>query len=155
MVGIMSDNNIKNELFIKKEGPGDIDPRPSAVFLLSAKDKITADAYEAMLIKNGIPVMLESRGPGGRYAVVSEIKGSIGASPVNLYVSEENIERARALVEAFDNDPIVYNTPTPPLNQKSRSGRLFFAIIIFFVFVVPLGVSLYIIGERILRGFFR
>ena len=145
--------------------PGAFEPadvqRPSAAFLLSASDVLAAGAYEEMLRKNGIYVIQENRGPGGPYAAAEAARytggrrapGLQAPSPVNLYVSQDQLERARELAHAFDNEPVVYNTPVPPLNRKSAAGRVVFAAVIFFIFVIPLGVSLYIIVDRVIRLF--
>ena len=126
-----------------------------AAFLLAANDKLTAGAYEEMLKKNKINVLLESREANAPYGVMLESGGMPVASPVNLYVPADQLVRARELVDAFDNQPIVYNKPPPVLNRKSRSSQVLFALIIFLVFVIPIGASLIVIGSRIFEFFAR
>jgi hypothetical protein len=134
-----------------------------SVFFMSASDRQTAEAYWEMLKKHGVAVLFEDCGPSGRVAAYKEAGGAAPAAalkvapnaPVNLYVPSYQLERARELADAFENGPFVYNTPPPVLNRKSISGRLIFALVIFLVFLVPIGLSLYIIGERIVRFFAR
>ena len=129
------------------------DARARSAFLLTASDRLAAGAYEEMLKKNGISVILETNVPGGQFAVVMDVSGAAPAPSVNIYVPVYQRERARELADAFDNEPIVYNTPPPALNRKSRSGRLVFSLIVFIIFVVPIGLSLYVIADRVVRFF--
>ena len=136
-------------------------PQATAAFLLSAQDKLTAGAYEEMLKKKNIMVVLEHRNMNP-YAAIAEsgrFSGAAGGnihsiSPVNLYVPSNQLTRARELIEEYDNQTIVYNTPPPVLNQKSRTSQALFAFIIFLIFVIPIGASIYVIGSRILSYFF-
>ena len=131
-----------------------VDERPTAAFLLSANDLLTAEAYEVMLKKNGVEAILERLEPTGRYAALSEVSGQPGA-PVNIYVLSSQIERARELVSEFDNRPIEFKTPPPALNQKSRVNQFLFAIVLFLIFVIPIGVSVLVIGQRIYHAIFK
>jgi len=127
--------------------------RAAATYLLTAKDRLTAGAYEEMLKKNGVAALLEQCEPSGRYGASMGAVSMAGASPVNLYVQPGQLERARELVDYFDNHPVVFNTPPPKLNSKSRSSQLIFAFVIFVIFVIPIGISLFIIGQRVMRAF--
>jgi len=133
------------------------DDSNKSTFLLTANNRITAGAYEEMLKKNSVSVLLENLEPAGRYVAVMEGNNVAGrdANPVNLYVLFGQLERARELVEIFDNQPIVYNTPPPKLNQKSRMSQVIFALVIFLIIIVPIGISLFVLGDRIVRFFTR
>jgi len=133
------------------------DDSNKSTFLLTANNRITAGAYEEMLKKNNVSVLLENLEPAGRYVAVMEGNNVAGrdANPVNLYVLFGQLERARELVEIFDNQPIVYNTPPPKLNQKSRMSQVIFALVIFLIIIVPIGISLFVLGDRIVRFFTR
>ena len=72
--------------------------------------------------------------------------------PVNLYVLSEQLDYARDLVDEFDDSPVVFKTPAPVLNQKSRSRQFIFALVLILVFVIPIGVSLLAIVSRIIRA---
>jgi hypothetical protein len=144
---------------VKPVQPVNSDSQATAAFLLTAKDKLTAGAYEDMLKKNNVRVVPEYRDMNP-YAAISETgrlqggynaRGARDAYPVNLYVPSEQLERARELVEAFENEPIVYKTPPPVLNRKSRVNQVMFAFIIFFLIIMPIGMSLIVIGSRIFR----
>ena len=135
---------------------GSIEDALSApAFLLTVKDKLSAGAYEEMLRKNRINVLLERRETSGPYGVIIESGGSPVESPVNLYVAADQLERARILVDAFDNQPILFKKPPPALNRKSRSSQVLFTLIIILIFIVPLGASLIVIGSRIFNFFTR
>ena len=126
--------------------------RPRAAFLLTAKDKLTAEAYEEMLKKRNIDAIVERCEPTGPYAAaIYECGGMAAGAPVNIYVPSDQLGLARNLVEEFNNQPIIYNSPPPVLNRKSRINQILFALAIFLIFVVPIGVSLYVIGTRIIR----
>jgi len=135
------------------------DEDKKSAFLLTANNRVTAGAYEEMLKKNNVSVVLENPEPAGRYVAVMESAGASGrpgdVNPVNLYVLSGQLERARALVEIFDNQPVVYNTPPPVLNSKSRLSQIIFALVIFLVFIFPIGISLFVLGDRIVRFFTR
>ena len=136
-------------------GSTGVNSSSASAFLLTAKDKLTAGAYEEMLKKNKIGVLLERRESSSPYGVIIESGGSPIASPVNIYVASEQLELARKLVDAYDNQPIVFKKPPPALNRKSRSSQALFALIIFLAFVVPIGASLIVIGSRIFNYFTR
>ena len=129
----------------------DQDGRPTAAFLLAANDLLTAEAYEHMLKKNGVEVVAERLEPKGPYAALSVKNGALGA-PVNLYVSSMQLDLARRLVDAFDNQPVQFDTPPPVLNQKSRVNQIIFAIVVVLIFVIPIGVSILVIGQRIFNS---
>ena len=127
------------------------DSRGAAAFLMTVPDKLTAGAYEEMLKKNNVAVTLEHR-ESYPFATISNAGGAaFNATSVNIYVSTEQLHRARELIEAYENQPIVYKTPPPVLNQKSRSSQALFAIIVILIFVIPIGASIYAIGSRILK----
>ena len=164
-----------------------------AAFLLSAPDKLTAGAYEEMLKKNKVAVVLEHREPnplsafsyaggtsgtgsvngvggagriggagvgvGSNSAVITgssaPYNSSVQTASVNLYVPADQLARARELIDEYENQPITYKTPPPTLNQKSRTSQALFAVILFFVFIVPIGASIYAIGSRIIKYFAR
>ena len=132
----------------------EIGERPQAAFLLSAKDPLTAEAYEEMLKRNGVEAVIEKLEPTGPFAAVSEIKGSIGA-PINIYVSSRQLDYARRLVDDYDNEPVVFNTPPPALNRKSRVNQFIFALVIIMIFVIPLGVAFLVIASRVVRFFIK
>ena len=125
-----------------------------AAFLMTAKDKLTGEAYEKMLRRNGVGVTSEPCEPIGLYAAVYGT-GSRPDSSVNLYVRPDQLELARALVDEFENMPIVYKTPPPVLNQKSRTGQAAFLFVLFLIFAVPLAISVYVVGARIASFFIR
>lgn len=133
-------------------GDGESGGAASAAFLLTANDILTAEAYEEMLRKHRIDVIAERREPASRYAAISETRGAAAASPVNLYVSSDRLEQARGLVEEYDNSPVVYSSPPPVLNQKSRQNQILFAFFMVLIFVVPIGIALFVIGTRIIRA---
>ncbi|MCL2059711.1 MAG: DUF2007 domain-containing protein [Oscillospiraceae bacterium] len=134
------------------DGIINVNVKNASAFLLAAPDKLTAGAYEDVLRKNSIIAVLEQREPSP-YAMVSGAAGPHGASPVNIYVSTEQLGRARELIEAFDSQPIEYKTPKPALNRKSRTSQILFVFIIILIFVIPIGASIYAIGMRIARFF--
>ena len=145
----MSDSKIQTR---RQGGPADINSQESA-FLLTAKDKLTAGAYEEMLRKNKIIVTIEHRETNNPYGVVIESGGQAVSSPFNLYVWSDQLDRARELVQMFDDQPIVYKSPLPRLNRKSRSSQILFGFVLFLVIVIPIAVSVYAIGKGIFRFF--
>jgi len=128
---------------------------PETVFLLSAKDRLTAGAYEEMLKKGGVAVRVEIGEPGGGLGALMDPGGPREALPYNIYAPRGQLERARALADAFDCQPVVFKGPPPALNRKSRKSQIVFILALFLIFAVPIGLSLYAIVERILRSILR
>ena len=133
----------------------DLRARQATAFLMTAKDRLTAGAYEEMLKKNHIATVLESNESTGQYAVIMQISGQAGSASCNIYVPAEQLERARELVDDFDNQPYEYHAPPPGVRKKSRPNQLLFAFFMFLIFVVPIGISIYVIAHRIFRLFAR
>jgi len=188
------DNTIQPEPLVERSSvESSAGSRNPAAFLLSAPDKLTAGAYEEMLKKNKVAVVLEYREPnpfsafsntggtsgtGGANGVGdagrigsagvgvgssstvtigggAPYNSSVQTASVNLYVPADQLARARELIDEYENQPITYKTPPPALNQKSRTSQALFAVILFFVFIVPIGASIYAIGSRIIKYFAR
>jgi hypothetical protein len=150
--------------------PADIPPAPDpyanepsvrTALLLTVKNSFDAGLYIDMLRKYDIAAIYELVDPitarqyYDKTAVSSSAdkKGMGEPSPVGIYVQEPQLARARELVDAFDNKPIEYFAPPPRLNQVSHTNRLIYAIFMFFLIVVPLGMALFYLVYRIMISF--
>jgi hypothetical protein len=126
-------------------------PEHEFVFVLAAKDPLEANAYEEMFAKNGLLVVKELCEPSGRVAA-SAIRGMGGggggsAAPagVNIYVQQRQLEKARELLDKFENEPVEYRTVLSDYRKKSKANQTLFGFLVFIIFIMPVAIAVAVI----------
>ena len=120
------------------------------VFLLSVKGQLDAEAYEEMLLKNGLSVIKELC---GSYGTIDYLTSDKAGKDVNLYVPPQDLSRARELVHRFETEQIDYQVSFADDHRHSAGSRLLFAFLICMIVVFPIALGVAILIGRIIRGF--
>jgi hypothetical protein len=120
-------------------------------FILAAKDRIEAEAYEEMFLKNGLAVFKEPCEPSGRFSPL--LAADSARSGFNLYVAQPELARARELLDRFENDPIEYGALPRAYSQRSKANQLLFGFLVFLIFILPIAVALVVIVINVVEKF--
>ena len=123
-------------------------------FLLTAEEVLEAEAYEEMLLDNGISVIKErythQGTPKGQYSTELSEQFSTG---MNLFVPKDNMDKARHLLYLFENEPIEYDTSYAAYNHRMKPNRLKYGLAVLFLFVLPVLLAGYSLVSKILNRF--
>ncbi|MDR1061191.1 MAG: hypothetical protein LBL83_08305 [Clostridiales bacterium] len=130
---------------------GESAARREYAFILAAKDRMEAEAYEEMFAKSGLAVFKEPCEPIGRLSPL--LAADSAHSGFNLYVAQPELARARELLDRFENEPIEYVGPQRGYSQKSRANQLLFWFLVFIIFVLPIAIALVVIVINVARKF--
>ncbi|MDR1439706.1 MAG: hypothetical protein LBJ10_06750 [Clostridiales bacterium] len=120
-------------------------------FVLTASNRLEAEAYEEMLHKGGLAVYKELCAPSGRFApIMADNSEPLG---VNIYVEQRQLAKARELLEKYESEPIEYGMPIGGFRQKSKARQMLFWAMVFVVFIMPIAIAVVVIIRNLVKKY--